>query len=111
MNSPLHHLHIRKRIYKNLEEYPHRVLWKRYFDWFMYAVAILSPLATVPQIYDVFVSKNVAGLSLISWTLYGVLNFIWIAYGLIHKEAPIVISNIIFALLNLSIAFGIIIFR
>lgn len=77
----------------------------------MYAVAILSPLATVPQIYDVFVHRNVAGLSLISWILYGVLNIVWIAYGLIHKEAPIVISNVIFALLNFSIAFGVVIFR
>ncbi len=111
MNSSLHHLHIRKRIYRNLEEFPHKIAWKRRFDQFMYAVAILSPLATVPQIYSVFVYRSVAGVSLTSWTLYGLLNFVWIAYGIIHKEAPITISNIIFAIFNFSIVFGVIIFR
>ncbi len=77
----------------------------------MYAIAIFSPLATVPQIYDVFVRRSVAGISVTSWTLYGLLNFVWVAYGIIHKEAPIVISNIIFAIFNFSIVFGVLIFR
>jgi MtN3 and saliva related transmembrane protein len=95
-----HHLHVRKRIYKHFEPFPHPNALKRRLDRVMVFIAIAGPLATLPQVYDVFVTRNVASLSLTTWGLWTILSCVWLLYGYLHKETPIMVSNVIYIILQ-----------
>jgi len=100
MNGGLHHLHLRKRIYKNFEEFPNQKKVKRVFDYIMYGVSICAPIVLLPQVYQIYASGSVAGLSFSTWALFVGINLLWTAYGLIHRERLIVLSNFLMAILN-----------
>lgn len=103
----LHHLHTRKRIYKNLETYPNPNFFKRNLDYVMVVVAVAGPLALLPQVLHIFQTQDASSLSLITWGLFCSMNLIWIVYGLVHKDTPILITHSLFILLNGSVAYGI----
>lgn len=109
--SNLHHLHTRKRVYKNLEGYPHTRWFKRMLDYVMYGVAIVTPLALLPQVFQLFTYKDATGLSLLTWVLLGCLNFLWIIYALVHKEKPILLANVLMGILNFTLVYGILLYR
>src|SRR5262249_25603819 len=106
-----HHLHVRKRLWKNLERYPHPNLFKRAFDYLVYCVALFTPLVLLPQVLQVFETKSVAGLSISTWFLFGMIAVVWTTYGIIHKEWPIIISNILMAFLDFIVVVGILMYR
>ncbi|AJF60297.1 MAG: hypothetical protein J4224_01225 [Candidatus Diapherotrites archaeon] len=106
----IHHFHIRKRVHENLEPYPHPEKWKRRMDKAIYAVGIAGPLLAIPQALEVWVEKNVAGISLITWVGWLFLAFFWISYGVMHKEKPIIITYSAWVLINLFIIAGVIVY-
>ena len=111
MNIGTLHMHLRKRMYKNLEPYPHPVKFKRYFDGLMYIVGSLAPLALLPQVVHLYVHKDSAGLSIITWIMLAVINSLWATYGLLHREKPIFIANLGMTILDVSLVIGILLFH
>lgn len=105
------HLHTRKRMYQNLEEYPHPIKWKRRFDYAMAFVGLAAPIALIPQAIEIFTTRDVHSFSLTTWLVLGSINFLWGVYGLVHREPPISIANFCSCLLNLTIALGVILYR
>ena len=91
----LHHFHKRKRIYEFGEQYPHPNKWKRFVDRVIYPVSIFGPIMTLPQIMQIWVNKNASGVSSVSWAAYLVTAIFWLVYGVIHKEKPIILTNVI----------------
>ncbi len=77
----------------------------------MYGVAVASPLALLPQVTQVFTSKNADGLSLVSWSLFGCINVLWVIYAIVHKEKPILIANVLVGILNFTLVYGILLYR
>ena len=75
--SWLHHINKRKRYYrvhKKLKPYPHPNPWIRRLDYLVLAVGIAGPMSNIPQILKIFLERNVAGLSLITWSLFTVFS-------------------------------------
>lgn len=99
----IHHLHQRKRFHENLEPYPHPHLGVRFLDQLLVVLAIVGPLTGVPQLYTILQEKSAASVSVISWSLYIILTIPWIIYGFVHKEKPIVISSILWLVLDTAI--------
>ena len=81
------------------------------FDYAMYGLAIVTPLALLPQVFQVFIDRNVAGLSVLTWSLLGVVNFLWSLYGFIHKQFPVFIANLLIGILDFIIVVGILLYR
>ena len=77
----------------------------------MFLIGTLSPLALLPQIFQVFVHQNVAGLSIWTWILLGTINFLWSVYGALHREYPVLVANLGMTILDLSLVLGILLFR
>lgn len=102
----LHHIHRRKRLYQNLEPYPHHKKWINLYDKFLLIFALFAPLVTVAQIYKIVVEKNAAGVSLIAWLLYTAFAVPWLVYGLIHKAKPIIVSYTLIFILNAAVVFA-----
>lgn len=106
----LHHFHTRKRMYVHHEPYPHPNKWKRFMDKAIYVIVILGPIMTLPQVFDIWLKKNAAGISIISWGSYLVFSIFWLAYGMMHKEKPLILANIFWIILNVLIVLGALIY-
>ncbi|MEI7719858.1 MAG: PQ-loop domain-containing transporter [bacterium] len=111
MSDGLHHLRLRKRLYKNLEKYPSPEWQKRILDRVMFGVAFVMPVVLLPQVIQLYVSKDAAGLSFVTWFFASLINFLWSLYGFVHKEKPLGIASTLVGVLNMSIAVGILLYR
>lgn len=78
--------------------------------YMMYAFAVLTPLSNWPQINQLFSTKVTAGLSISTWTLYLVLGLIPLTYAIINKIRPLVVSNILWTLVDILMIYGIIVY-
>lgn len=65
------------------------------FERFMLVFATVEPLATVPQIIQVWSDKDAPGVSLSTWFFYTLTSTIWLFYGLKTKDKPITISGVL----------------
>lgn len=111
MNQGLHHISTRKRIYQNLEKYPHPERGKKFFDEFMYVIAIIGPFMILPQVMEILVNKNVQGISVATWFLFGVTAIFWFVYGILHKERPIALASFLSIIFNFLVVIGVLINR
>jgi uncharacterized protein with PQ loop repeat len=105
------HIHLRKRLFKKLEEYPHPDQTIRKIDELAYVFGIAGPLFSIPQLYAIWSTHDAKGVSLISWSAFTVGSLFWLFYGLTHKEKPIIISQSLWFILQLIIVIGIILYR
>lgn len=110
MNNGAHHLSIRKRIYKNLESFPHEESFKRRLDKAMYIIGLIGPIALLPQVLTVFATQNVSSLSISTWLVLGIINVMWCLYGWLHKEYAIFLANGSTAVLNFAIVAAILLY-
>jgi len=108
--SGFNHLHKRKRISQKHEKYPHPDKWKNLMDKFVYAIAIIGPFITLPQVIKIWINQNAIGLSVFSWTGYSLAAGFWLLYGVIHKEKPIIFANITCLVMNLAVLIGAVIY-
>jgi len=102
----MHHLHIRKRIHKKHEPYPHPDKIKRYFDKVIYLIAFFGPLMTLPQLLQIWIYREAGGVSVISWTGFCVFSVMWLIYGFLHKEKPLIVMYFSLSILQAIIAAG-----
>lgn len=101
MSLGLRHLHRRKKSgnFKNI------------LDHLIYVAAIFTPFALLPQVLQLFATKDVGSLSLTTWTILGVMNCVWLLYGTYHRESPIIITNALLAFFNFAMVVGILLYR
>ena len=106
----LHHLHKRKRIHVKHEKYPHPDSMKRLMDKMIYAAGFLGPIFSIPQITNIWVHKQAAGVSVITWFSFLFTSLFWLVYGIIHKERAIIFTYCIWIVINSIIIVGAIIY-
>ena len=85
---PLKHIH-KKKLQRLPKKYDYSLL-----DRLMYLIAFAGPIMTIPQIYDIWITKN-STVNEITWGSYLAGGIIWLIYGIVHKEKPIIFSNIL----------------
>jgi uncharacterized protein with PQ loop repeat len=84
---------------------------RKEIDWLMWFSGIVGPLSTIPQIWTVFVDKNVAGLSLLTGGLYTVSSMIGLLYAMLHRLGALVVSNTLWLIVNGLVAAGVVLYR
>ena len=110
MHNGLHHYHKRKRIYLKKEPYPSKDKWKRFMDKAVYGAGIFGLIMTLPQLTNIWIDKNAAGVSAISWSAYLLGAIVWLGYGVVHKEKPIIITYSMWIILEVFIVIGTLIY-
>ena len=68
-----------------------------------YIAGSLSVIAIIPQLVKILKTKDSKNLSLITYTLFVVVQILWICYGIGRKDLQIIISNIVCMLLSIMI--------
>jgi uncharacterized protein with PQ loop repeat len=67
---------------------------------------IIAPIMTLPQIIKIWYYKDATGVSVISWGSYFVMAGFWLAYGIKHKDRPIIVSYILWMLMHIMVVSG-----
>ncbi len=104
--SGLHHIHKRKRFHQKLQEYPNPKKSIRLLDKIMLIIAIVGPLFAIPQIFQIFWYKDAAGVSVLSYSFFTIFNILWIFYGVVHKEKPLIVTYILWFISNFIVVIG-----
>ncbi len=76
-------------------------------DTFALPLALYGSLATAPQVYQVVILKQTAGISIATFGLFLLGNLFWGSYGFLHKDKPILLSHLTTGFLNLLIVGGV----
>lgn len=81
-------------------------LQRRIINKIILVAAIIQPLGTIPQIIVVYAKHNATSISISSWLLYLFFDLLWLWYGLAEKQKAIVVSSLLFTILEGLVAVG-----
>ncbi len=65
--------------------------------------ATLTTLAFIPQAYHSYKTRDMSGISLPMYTVFTLGVAMWLTYGILKHDWPIIIANIITLALSLMI--------
>ena len=99
-------MHLRKRKADHYEPFPARKAWLRLLDRVVITVGIIGPMASLPQIFKIYLLQNVGGISTTSYALWALMDIPWIFYGIVHRERPIVFTYFAWFAVNCIILAG-----
>lgn len=81
------------------------------FDKAMYGIALIAPVMTFPQVYDVWQHHQKANVSLATWSAYTLMSILWLTYGVVHKEKVLIMVNFLMMFLDGAIVVGVLFLR
>jgi uncharacterized protein with PQ loop repeat len=111
MHEGLHHIEKRKRTVGQHEPYPSKDKLKNIVDKSIYLTGIFGLIMTIPQIFKIWVEQNVSGISVLTWAAYLLMSLTWVAYGILHKEKPLIITYSLWIIMKLIIIIGVMLYR
>lgn len=79
-------------------------------DHIIYVVCVAIPLIAIPQAWKIWSQQNAGGISLITYGGFVLANVIWVIYGILHKEKPVIILYTALFVVNVFIVVGRIIY-
>jgi len=75
------------------------------------AAGALTTVAFLPQVIKIFKTKKAKDLSLITFSTFSVGIFLWLVYGLLIQDPPVIVANTVtfilaFLIVVLRIKYG-----
>ena len=70
-----------------------------------FIAAILTTVAFIPQVYKVWQTKSVSGMSLTMYLIFFCGVLLWLVYGLIINSLSMIIGNAVTIVLTLIILY------
>ncbi|MFZ2311098.1 MAG: SemiSWEET transporter [Methylobacter sp.] len=63
-----------------------------------------STSSFIPQIWRIWRTRDVSGISLPTYVILTIALTLWLLYGILKSDAPLVIANAIMIMLSVAIA-------
>jgi uncharacterized protein with PQ loop repeat len=70
--------------------------------------SVVTLLMTVPQVWNVWTSRDSGGVSLISWSTYLLSACLWFVYGLRNGDRTIYLPCVGWILLDAAVVLGVV---
>ncbi len=107
----MHHLGMRHKHERLVGAKTHKKTpYIGFLDRLTFVAGIVGPFTVLPQIFSIFSTHSAAGVSLITWALIFVVTFPWILYGVAHKDKSIIVSFILWEVVNLAVVVGVLMY-
>lgn len=74
------------------------------------AIAIIEPVMTLPQIYEIWIKQQAEGVSSTTWGLYIFAAIIWLMYGIQLRDRPLIISSFLWIITESAVLVGVLIY-
>ena len=68
-----------------------------------YAAATLTTISFIPQVLKIIIDKDTESISLFMYILFFVGVSLWLVYGVLNDDTPLIIANSITGVLALAI--------
>ncbi len=81
------------------------------FNYLVYFFMIATPLFELPQLIDIFSRHSASGISIWTWGFFLLSSVVWFIYSVRQKLIPIMMSNILYFLIEVGIVAGIIMYQ
>lgn len=75
------------------------------------ALSVFTLVMTIPQILAIWVGRQAAGVSLLSWGAYWISAFVWFWYGVQKRDRNIYLPCVGWLLLDSAVLVGALIYR
>jgi uncharacterized protein with PQ loop repeat len=69
--------------------------------------SVILPFTTLDQLYLIYVKREVAGVSAITWFLYGLLSIPLLIYSLKRKDLPMIMLNGLWVVFDWAVWLGV----
>lgn len=79
-------------------------------DQFVLIIGVVEPFFTIPQLIQIFSTKNAQGLSIITWLLFVFSTSVLFYWGVKRKLKPIYIPQAVWLISELIMIYGIIMY-
>ncbi len=66
-----------------------------YIEYIGFVAAFLTTISTLPQLISTIKTKNVQGISLNMFLTLGIGVAVWLMYGILKSDYPLIIANIL----------------
>lgn len=76
----------------------------------MMGVAFVMPMTALPQVFQLYGTKVTSGISLATWIMYTLCGIIPLLYGLVNRIVPLVITNVLWLVVDVAMVYGLIVF-
>ncbi len=80
-------------------------------DWLMMVTAFAFPLVGLPQAVQIFHSHDASGVSLLSWVAFLAFDAIEMFYGMAHSIKPLIITGILWLIVDGLVVLGILMYH
>jgi uncharacterized protein with PQ loop repeat len=80
-------------------------------DRMMMLVGSLTPMATIPQIITIYSAQSAANVSLLTWVLYCLSAVLFLSYAVLHRLPPLIISSVLWIIVDSAVVIAWFIFR
>ncbi len=97
--------------FHNVHKGRHKEPQKRALDKLMYGIGLIAPVMTIPQLLQIWQNHKTQGVSITTWAAYAFVAALWLVYGLIHKEKPIILTNVLLVIVDIGIVVGILLLK
>jgi len=80
-------------------------------DRLMNVAAIIHPMTAIPQVYSIYSTHNVSGVSLLTWFGFMTLGVVFLAYGILHKIKPFILTQTLWFVVDFLVVLGVFLYR
>lgn len=79
-----------------------------FIDFLGFSAGICVTISVIPQIWKVWKTKKVKDISLLTFSVLTFGIALWVVYGVLKNDMPIIVTNSISLLLNIVMVYFII---
>ena len=79
-------------------------------DRLMTLAAVLHPLTATPQVYKIYTTHAASGVSLWTWLGFMLLGLVFLAYGLLHRIRPFIVTQVLWFVVDLLVVIGVVLY-
>ena len=80
------------------------------FDVVIYFFTFATPLFEIPQIAQIYISHNAQSVSIWTWSFFVLSNIVWIIYGVRNILLPVILTSVLYAVVDIAIVVGIVLY-
>jgi uncharacterized protein with PQ loop repeat len=88
----------------------HKKPKKDWLDYVLYVFMIATPLFELPQAWDIYSTHSAQDVSITTWGFFWFVNIAWIIYALRNKLRILVVTYLLYAVIEMAIVVGIILY-
>jgi uncharacterized protein with PQ loop repeat len=95
----------------HLNKYLNKKSESVFVDRLMSVAAVIHPLMATPQVYSIYTTHDVSGISLWTWFGFMALGLIFLAYGILHKIKPLIVTQVLWFIVDFLIVLGVVLYH